>query len=103
SCACPIARRWRGCSKSTRPPEHAPARSAHERRTRRSAYRRRGAGPRRWSGAVSNLESTPSQRRAALMRRAVVLLACDPPAPLGELDGLLTDACAMVLALQRVG
>jgi hypothetical protein len=35
------------------------------------------------------------------MRRAVVLLARDPPAPVGELDALLTDACAVVLALQR--
>jgi hypothetical protein len=37
---------------------------------------------------------------AALTRRAVVLLAHDPPASIAELDALLTDACAASLALE---
>jgi hypothetical protein len=49
--------------------------------------------------AVSTVESDPIESRAALVRRAVVLLARDPPAPLAEVDALLTDACAATLAL----
>jgi hypothetical protein len=44
-----------------------------------------------------------SEHRAALTRRAVALLARDPPAPIAELDALLTDACAAVLALRARG
>jgi hypothetical protein len=49
---------------------------------------------------VSKAASIVSERRAALTRRAVALLARDPPAPIAEVDALLTDACAMSLALQ---
>jgi hypothetical protein len=35
-----------------------------------------------------------------LTRRAVALLAQDPPAPIAEVDALLTDACAAALALE---
>jgi hypothetical protein len=52
---------------------------------------------------VSKTPSIVSQRRAALTRRVVALLARDPPAPIAELDALLTDACAAVLALGREG
>jgi hypothetical protein len=38
--------------------------------------------------------------RTPLTRRAVVLLARDPPASIAELDALLTDACAASLALE---
>jgi hypothetical protein len=50
---------------------------------------------------VSNAASIVRQRRAALTRRIVALLARDPPAPIAEVDALLTDACAAVLALGR--
>jgi hypothetical protein len=49
---------------------------------------------------VSNAASIVSRRRAALTRRAIALLAHDPPAPIGDIDALLTDACAAVLALE---
>jgi hypothetical protein len=49
---------------------------------------------------VSNAAHILSERRAALTRRAVALLAREPPAPIAELDALLTDACAAVLALR---
>jgi hypothetical protein len=56
---------------------------------------------------VSNVARIVSHRRAALTRRVVALLARDPPAPVAEVDALLTDACAAVLALEggraRVG
>jgi CHAD domain-containing protein len=41
-----------------------------------------------------------SRRRAALTRRAVALLARNPPAPIADVDVLLTDACAAALALE---
>jgi hypothetical protein len=49
---------------------------------------------------VSNAATIVSERRAALVRRAVALLARDPPAQIAEVDALLTDACAAALALQ---
>ncbi len=49
---------------------------------------------------MSNAASIVSQRRAALTRRAVALLAREPPAPIAQIDALLTDACAAMLALQ---
>jgi hypothetical protein len=49
---------------------------------------------------VSNAASIASQRRAALTRRAVALLAREPPAPIAEIDAVLTDACAAMLALR---
>ena len=49
---------------------------------------------------MPNAATIVSERRAALTRRAVALLARDPPAPIGEVDALLTDACAAALALQ---
>jgi hypothetical protein len=52
------------------------------------------------ASAVSNAATFISARRTALTRRAVALLARDPPAPIGEVDALLTDACAAALALQ---
>jgi len=52
------------------------------------------------ASVVSNAATYISARRTALTRRAVVLLALDPPAPIGEVDALLTDACAAALALQ---
>ena len=48
---------------------------------------------------MSHAANITSRRRAALTRRVVALLARDPPAPLAELDRLLTDACAALLAL----
>ena len=48
---------------------------------------------------MSHAANITSRRRAALTRRVVALLARDPPAPLAELDGLLTDACAALFAL----
>jgi hypothetical protein len=50
---------------------------------------------------VSNAANTMSGRRAALTRRAVALLARDPPAPIAEVDALLSDACAAALALEK--
>ena len=50
---------------------------------------------------MSNAASIASQRRAALTRRAVALLAREPPAPIAEIDAVLTDACAAMLALQE--
>jgi hypothetical protein len=52
---------------------------------------------------VSHAANITSWRRAALTRRVVALLARDPPAPLAELDGLLTDVCAALLALVANG
>jgi hypothetical protein len=52
---------------------------------------------------VSNAARILSERRAALTRRAIALLARDPPAPVAELDALLTDACAAVFALRARG
>jgi hypothetical protein len=49
---------------------------------------------------VSNAVSIVSERRAALTRRVVALLARDPAAPVAELDALLTDVCAAVLSLR---
>jgi hypothetical protein len=49
---------------------------------------------------VSNAANMMSGGRTALTRRAVALLARDPPAPIAEVDALLTDACAAALALE---
>ncbi len=49
---------------------------------------------------MSNAANMMSGGRTALTRRAVALLARDPPAPIAEVDALLTDACAAALALQ---
>jgi hypothetical protein len=47
---------------------------------------------------VSNAANTMSSTE--LTRRAVALLARDSPAPIAEVDALLTDACAAALALE---
>jgi hypothetical protein len=49
---------------------------------------------------VPNAASIISERRAALTRRVVALLAREPSAPIAEIDALLTDACAAALTLQ---
>ena len=50
---------------------------------------------------MSNAARIAIQRRAALTRRAVALLAREPAAPIADVDALLTDACAAVLDLER--
>jgi hypothetical protein len=47
---------------------------------------------------VSNAANTMGSTE--LTRRAVALLARDAPAPIAEVDALLTDACAAALALE---